>query len=360
MVIRHRPETQTLYAQLYELVASSELDLVGGFANGLPVEREVRGRPYLYWQLRAVGGRLRQIYLGPAADPKARELQDALATYKERREPIVEDLERVTAAYVASGGPRHLGHHFRVVDALARAGLFRAGVLLVGSHAFVSIGAALGVSWSAEDAATADIDLSQDEFVTVACVDKVSIDVPGILRSLDPSFFLVPELDLKAPSTSMSSRKSGLKVDLLTTARTPRDGRPRMVAPLGLAAQPLRYMDYLVRDEVRRGLFIGPHATLVNVPDGGHFALHKLAVAERRDSGPVSIKARKDRRQAAALIEVLAEVQPGTLAAAARAALRHHDRGLVKDIQRSLPRLPESARRVLAPLLPKGGSRSRH
>jgi hypothetical protein len=351
VLIRHRPATQTLYAQLYELVAAHELDLVGGFANGLPIEREVRGSRYLYWQIRGVGGRLRQIYLGPAADPKARELRDALAAYKNRRGPIIEDLERLTAAYIASGGPRHIGQHFRVVDALARAGLFRAGVLLVGSHAFVSIGASLGVSWSAEDAATADIDLCRDELVTVACVEQISIDVPGILHSLDPSFFLVPELDIKRPNTSLSSRKSGIKLDLLTTARTPRDERPRLVAPLGLAAQPLRYMDYLVRDDARRGLFLGPHAVLVNVPDAGRYALHKLAVAERRGQGPNSIKSQKDRRQAAALVEALNEAQPGTLAAAAQAARRYRDRGLVKDIKRSLPRLPEKARSTITGLL---------
>lgn len=344
MQIRHRPETQTLYAQLFELVAANEIDLIGGFATGLAVEREVRARSYLYWQIRDIQGRLRQIYLGPASEPKARGLRDALAAYKDRRAPIIQDLQRLTAAYVASGGARHLGHHFRIVDALARAGLFRTGVLLVGSHAFVSIGASLGVSWSAEDAGTADIDLCRDEFVSVACVEPKPVDVPGILRDLDPSFFLVPELDLETPSTSMSSRKAGVKLDLLTTARTPRDGKARMVAPFGLAAQPLRYMDYLVRHDVQRGLFIGPHAVLVNVPDGGRYALHKLAVAQRRARGPMSVKAQKDRRQAAALVEVLAEIQPGVLDAAARAAVRHHDRGLLKDIKRSLPRLVAPAR----------------
>jgi hypothetical protein len=356
VIVGHRPETQTLFAQLYELVAANELALVGGFGNGLAVERKVRNRDYLYWQLRDLGGHLRQIYLGPAAEPRARELETALAAFKGRRAAILQDIERITAAYVASGGPRHLGQHFRVVDALARAGLFRAGVVLVGSHAFVSIGAALGVSWSAEDAATADIDLSRDAYVTVACAETISVDVPGILRSLDPSFFLVPELDLKAPSTSMSSRKSGLKVDLLTTARTPRDTAPRVVAPLGLAAQPLRYMDYLIRDDVRRGLFIGPYAVLVSVPDAGRFALHKLAVAERRADGSGSIKAQKDRRQAAALIQVLAEDQPGSLAAAAQAALDHHDRGLIKDIGRALPRLPAEVRQVMSGLV-RGSSR---
>lgn len=351
MLVRHRPATQTLYAQLYELVAAHELELVGGFANGLPIEREVRGGTYLYWQIRDVVGRLRQIYLGPAADPQARKLRDTLATYKDRRGRIIEDLESLTAAYIASGGPRHIGQHFRVVDAFARAGLFRAGVLLVGSHAFVSIGASLGVSWSAQDAATADIDLRRDEMVTVACVEQISVDVPGVLHDLDPSFFLVPELDLKQPSSSVSSRKSGIKVDLLTPSRTMRDERPRMVALLGLAAQPLRYLDYLVRDDTRRGLFFGPHAVLVNVPDAGRYALHKLAVAERRSHGSSSIKSQKDRRQAAALIEVLAEDQPGALAAAARAARRYRDRGLVNDIKRSLPHIPETARSVIDALI---------
>ena len=57
------------------------------------------------------------------------------------------------------------------------------------------------------------------------------------------------------------------------------------------------------------------------------------------------------RRQAAALIEVLAEAQPGTLAAAARAALGHRARGLVKDIKRTLSKLPDKAHNVIKALL---------
>ena len=107
---------------------------------------KVRNGDYLYWQLRHNGGSLRQVYLGPAHDPRARSLADALARYKRSRRPLLEDLERLTAAYVASGGTSHMRQHFKVVDALARAGVFRAGSVLIGSHAFVSIGASLGVS----------------------------------------------------------------------------------------------------------------------------------------------------------------------------------------------------------------------
>ncbi|HEY3355339.1 MAG TPA: GSU2403 family nucleotidyltransferase fold protein [Polyangia bacterium] len=338
---RHKPETQTLYAQLFETTASYELELIGGFANGLVVEREVRGRTYVYWQLRDLGGRLRQVYLGPQGTQRAEALRAALVVTKARRAPILEDLERLTAAYLASGGARHQGNHFKIVDALARAGLFRFGAILVGSHAFVSIGAALGVSWSAGTIATGDVDLCRDEFVSVACEHLETIDIPGVLAGVDPTFFLVPELDLKAPSTSMQSRAAGVKVDLLTTARTPRDTTPRRVAPLGLAAQPLRSMDYLVRDDVERALFIGPHAVMVNVPHAGRYALHKLAVATRRRD---AIKSDKDRRQAAALILALAEMQPGALRHAADAARAHHDRGLVRDMRASLERLAPELR----------------
>jgi hypothetical protein len=340
----HSPATQTLYAQLFEATGAYEIDLVGGFAQGLPVERVVRKRKYLYWQLRDVAGRLRQVYLGPALDPQPRALRDALEQYKERRRPILADLQRLSAAYVASGGVSHIGGHFPIVDALARAGLFRAGAVLVGSHAFVSIGATLGVSWSGDTVATADIDLSRDAFVTLACESLDAIDVPDVLKQVDPTFFLVPELDLKAPSSSMMSRARGVKVDLLTTAKTPRDVRPRVVAPFGLAAQPLRYMDYLVRDDVARGLFIGAHAVMVNVPHAGRFALHKLAVSMRRAGGPSSIKAEKDRRQAEALILALAERQPGALALAADAVRTHHDRGLAREVAAGAKKISDEAR----------------
>lgn len=342
----HRPETQTLYAQLFERVASLEIDLIAEFGNGFAIEREVRKRKYLYWQLRDVAGRLRQVYLGPADDASAQALRAALTERKIARSTHLDDITRLTAAYVASGGASHIGAHFKIVDALARAGLFRAGAVLVGSHAFVSLGAALGVTWTAEIAATADIDLCRDEFVSVACEELHEVDVPGVLKTVDPSFFLVPELDLRTPSTSMASRARGVKIDLLTTAKTPRDTKVRKVAPFGLAAQPLRYMDYLVRDDVTRGLFIGPHGILVNVPHAGRFAVHKLAVATRR-SGPSTIKSEKDRRQAAALIVALAERQPGALAHAVRVARAHHDRGLVRDARVSLGKLPSELRQAL-------------
>ena len=83
-------------------------------------------------------------------------LRDRLAQFKAERILLVDDLKRLTAAYLASGGAAHLGSHYKVIDVLARAGLFRTRAVLVGPHAFVSIGAALGLTWSAATIATAD------------------------------------------------------------------------------------------------------------------------------------------------------------------------------------------------------------
>lgn len=51
-------------------------------------------------------------------------------------------LKSTTRAFVASGGMSMEAAHFRVMEHLARAGLFRKGLVLVGSHAFTALGIA--------------------------------------------------------------------------------------------------------------------------------------------------------------------------------------------------------------------------
>jgi hypothetical protein len=59
------------------------------------------------------------------------------------------------------------------------------------------------------------------------------------------------------------------------------------------------------------------------------------------------LKADKDRRQAAALIEALAERQPGALKLAAAAARKHRDKALMRDIKTSLAHIPAETRNAL-------------
>ena len=78
--------------------------------------------------------------------------------------------------------------------------------------------------------------------------------------------------------------------------------------------QPLRGLDYLIEESVDAAAVVG-NGIRVNVPLPARFAFHKLWVAAER---PVSesAKARKDVRQAVALLEVLASDRPGDVSAA--------------------------------------------
>jgi hypothetical protein len=81
---------------------------------------------------------------------------------------------------------------------------------------------------------------------------------------------------------------------------------------------------------------------LVQIPRPERFAVHKLIVADRRREGPDALKARKDRAQAAFLVEVLAEERPDDLAEAWEDARGRGPRWRER-LDRTLARLPETA-----------------
>jgi hypothetical protein len=103
---------------------------------------------------------------------------------------------------------------------------------------------------------------------------------------------------------------SGLRVDFLTPNRGRDSETPRNLPALGTDAQPLRFLDFLIREPEPAVLLHGT-GVLVAVPAPQRFALHKLIVARRRreDSG----KREKDLMQARALLDVLIERRPHEL-----------------------------------------------
>ena len=61
----------------------------------------------------------------------------------------------------------------------------------------------------------------------------------------------------------------------------------------------------------------------MKVPDPAYFAIHKLAISQRRQAA-FAVKVKKDIDQAAQLINVLAELQPGNLFPAHETARQYH------------------------------------
>jgi hypothetical protein len=94
-------------------------------------------------------------------------------------------------------------------------------------------------------------------------------------------FLPVPGLDSREAETSLKVRGQSLRVDLLTPARARRNGKPVMISRFKAAARPMEFLDYLLAAPVPAPVINGG-ASLVNLPDPAHFALHKLVIADIR------------------------------------------------------------------------------
>ena len=222
---------------------------------------------------------------------------------KEEAGEAIAALKSTTRAFVASGGMSMEAAHFRVMEHLARAGLFRKGLVLVGSHAFTALGNLLGLRWK-----TSDMDFARALGISLALPGNAEpLDVLATAQELDPSFFAVPQLDNRQPSTAIISRKTRIKLDFLTTHAAKETDSPRYFPDLGIAATPLRYMDYLLGGDNRRGLVVGSYAFPINLPDPARFAIHKLVIAQARRS-ETETKSQKDIRQADELLAGLLEL----------------------------------------------------
>jgi hypothetical protein len=80
---------------------------------------------------------------------------------------------------------------------------------------------------------------------------------------------------------------------------------------------------------------------LVQIPQPERYAIHKLIVADRMQSGPNALKSGKDRAQAAFLIAALAEDRPDELRAAYEITKGTGPKWEMR-LDRTLQKMPES------------------
>jgi hypothetical protein len=308
----------TMYAELLDQALAHER--AAGFEGAMPgalVEKQVCGRNYLYWQVRG-GGRTLQRYLGLDTP----ELRDDVRRTLDRRRDLAaerETLARLAAMVAQGGGLREDTGPAAVLCLLADLGLFRRGAVVVGTQAYRTYGNMLGVRLPAQALRTQDVDIAQAFAISIAAAVEPAPEVEKGLAVL--GLLPVPGLDPRHPSTSFSVRGRELRVDFLTPARGAREEGPVMLPSLGVAAQPLRLLDYLIQGPTP-AVMLARRPALLRVPRPARFALHKLWTAAQR---PVSeqVKAQKDRRQAASLLEVLAADRPDDIHEALRALAPH-------------------------------------
>jgi len=300
---------QTLYAELMEQMLALEAGRSIGNAEGCFTTKTIKGEAYVYFQHSDPGGRKRQIYLGK----KGPSLERVMERFSADREAVKQDQSEVKrlCALLRTGGAMTTNNtSARVLRAFAQSGLFRLGAVLVGTHAFTSLGNLLGVKWAHSALQTQDVDIAGESRMGIA-FPHAKADVPFVLDQLEMGFLPIPSFKPGQPSTSFKVRGRSLRVDFLTPATGSRNRGPVHIPRFSVAAQPLSFLDFLI-ETPEHGVIIDGGGVLVQVPSPARFALHKLIIcAERGVTGHTKIE--KDLLQVSQLVQILAEDRPGDL-----------------------------------------------
>jgi hypothetical protein len=286
---------QTAYAELIERTRVSELSGALAGITGSFHKQSRKGAAYWYFEYREPGrGRPRLIYVGPDSDS----LRQFIEKYESTRGE--NPLAPQARAAIALGCTPLAAKHFRLVKRLAEYGLFRAGGILIGTHAFIALGNLLGVRWL-HGTATLDVDFAHaGRNVSVALPADIKIDVHGALESLRLGLLPISELDGSLGAQYRSAKDAELRVDFVTSMT--RKGEPVRMPELNIALEPLKFMEFSLEGTTQGCAFANAGACLVNLPAPERFAVHKLIVYGER---PIRerTKATKDLLQAAAIVE---------------------------------------------------------
>lgn len=330
-IASHSRAAQVAYQDLLRLhLDESASDLLGS------VEERLRGgRSYLYDKFR-LGTAMKSRYLGEGT-PELRARLARAATLKaegEARRATMARLARTLRAERFIATDRETGS---LLLAFAKAGVFRLGGTLVGTAAYALYQGELGVRFDSEDLAqTGDLDLASFERLSVALGDTVEESPGDILQSLH--FDPVPGVQDRQVWKWRQTRGE-VMVEFLTPAFGDETVKP--LPALGVSAQGLNYLNYLIAEPIK-AIALYRSGVLVQIPRPERFAIHKLIVADRRRDGPDPSKSRKDRAQAAHLIEILAQDRPDDLRDAYADARTRGPRWRER-LDRSLSHLPATA-----------------
>lgn len=292
---------QTAYGQLLEAALAvdhlrSIADLSGSFAT-----KTVRGKPYWYFQYTEPAGKLRQVYVGPDTDA-VRALRERIGQPSARQ-----SLGPLARSAAALGCAEVLPRQMRVIQRLAEYGFFKAGGVLIGTHAFLAYGNMLGVHWS-DASRTQDLDFAHaGKNLAIALPGNFEVNTGPAIKSLEMGLLPVTSLTGKAGATYLSPKDPEFRIDFVTTLHRGKEDT-FVHAQLGVTLQPLKFMEYSLENVQQAALVAGDRVAVVNLPHPARYALHKLIVYGERQ-GAFAVKSNKDLVQAGLLLTRLKEIR---------------------------------------------------
>ena len=332
----HSPRAQAAYLDLCRLLQ----DDAASDILGTPQKLMRNGRGYWY-DLHRVGTSVKNRYLGEDSPEMAARIAkhaDLAAGTKAR----AEERTRLVRTLRAEGLPSLDRTTGSLLAGMERAGVFRLGGTIVGTQAFKLYEAELAVRLGETDLTqTGDIDIAQFEHLSLALGDKVEENLAETFRDLD--FDPVPGIRTTSVWRWRQTTSTAM-VEFLTPSFRP-DEDIRELPALGVAAQSLHFLNYLIAEPIKAAALYRS-GVLVQIPRPEAYAVHKLIVADRR-KGPDQLKSRKDRAQAALLIEALAEDRPDELREAYQNALDSGPQWRT-HIAATLKRMPDTAAKLTA------------
>jgi hypothetical protein len=264
------------------------------------------------------------------------------ADHSARTKARAEERSRLVRTLRAEGLPSLDRTTGSLLAGMERAGVFRLGGTVIGTQAFKLYEAELGLRLGETDLTqTGDLDIAQFEHLSLALGDKVEENLAETFSALD--FAPIPGIRTTSIWRWRQTTSTAMVEFLTPSFRDEEDIRD--LPALGVAAQSLHFLNYLIAQPIKAAALYRS-GVLIQIPRPEAYAIHKLIVANRR-TGPDQLKSRKDRAQAALLIEALAEDRPGDLGEAYHDAL---DRGPQwrTHIAATLQRMPDTAARLAA------------
>ncbi len=326
------------HAAYHDLMRSLQDDAVSDI-RGTPTRVERNGKVYWYDTYR-VGSDVRKRYIAEDSEDLRARLKKH-ETLKEQEEERRKNRTRLVRLLRAEGFLNLDAATGSLLSAMAASGVFRLGGTIVGTHAFRLYEGELGVRFSVDMMAhTDDIDIASFSRLSLALEDAASPPLKDVFR--DFSFAPQPSLQTDRIWRWKQTRGNTL-VEFLTPSFEADEGLCELPA-LGVDAQALHHLNYLIAAPIKAAVTYRS-GVLVQIPQPERFAVHKLIVANRRHGTDNAVKSEKDRRQAAFLIEVLAEDRPDELRDAYEDALSRGPKWRSR-IEASLSGMPKT-RRIL-------------
>jgi hypothetical protein len=232
-------QTQGVYSELLERLQLAELQELAE-QEGSFVRRLVKSNPYWYLR-RRIGSRINERYIGPET-PQLLERIETLKTQSKEAKVAAQGRRDLIRRLRSDGYLMTDRRTGRVIEELARAGVFRLNGVLVGTHAFRCYSALLGVRLQHEFAETGDVDIAKDSSVSLGIHEATDPAIGDALAKAE-RFVEIPDLNPKNPSTGWQTTDQELRVDMLT----PLTGKPREgIVELPLSTPTRQHSGFLI------------------------------------------------------------------------------------------------------------------